>query len=62
MSASAFHPNEWVFIGYTDHACTEEAGRMYPVTEEDYYECMEDAGNLWDFWICVPRTDERATA
>lgn len=62
MSAKDFHPNEWVFIGYHDEAMTNEAGRMYPATEEDYYECMEDAANQFDFWTCVPRTDERATA
>lgn len=61
MHSKEFVPQDFVFIGYFDEACTKEAGRMYPVTEDDYYECMEDATRQFDFWMCVPRTDERAT-
>ena len=61
MAIKDFHPQDFVFIGYHDEAMTQEAGRLYPATEEDYYDCMEQAGDHFEFWQCALRSSEIAS-
>lgn len=56
MGTKDFHPQDFVFIAYHDEAMKEEAGRSYPVTEDDYYESMGWAGNFMA-WECALRSE-----